>query len=310
MTDPIRSAVAMVVFSRPDTTARVLDAVRRARPPRLLVIGNAARPDVAGEDERCRQVRDLIEGVDWECDVSTNYAPEHLSMRKRFETGLDWLFSEVPEAIVLEDDCIPDPTFFPFCDALLDRYRDEDAVMSVGGSNVQFEGPPSGDSYFFSRYPAIWGWAGWTSSWEAYDPAMSDWPERRDDGWLEREFDDPHAVAYWKHLFEQTHGGDDAWDRAFLYAGLRDGRVHAIPGTNLVTNVGFREDATHTGPEQRGVLDDVPSVPMEFPLKHPAAIERNADADAVTAQRVFSGVFDQLFDRMRANVRAAGRGGE
>jgi hypothetical protein len=296
--------VAMVVFARPDTTARVLEAVRRARPARLLVIGNAPRSGDPEEAKRCRQVRELMETVDWDCEVSTDYASEHLSMRRRFETGLGWVFSEVPEAIVLEDDCVPDPTFFPFCDALLEHYRDEERVMSIGGSNVQPDAPTGPDSYYFSRYPAIWGWASWRRAWDAYDPGMSAWPELRDGGWVEREFSDPQAVAYWRHQFEQTYRGDEAWDRAFLFAAMAAGRLHAVSSVNLVSNVGFREDATHTGPEQRGVLNDLPTTPMELPLRHPAAIRRDERADAVTERVAFSGVLDQLFDRLRAKVRA------
>ena len=304
-----RSPVAMFVFARPDTTARVLDAVRRARPSRLLVIGEAPRRGDAEEEDRCAQVRGLIETVDWDCEVSTDYAPEHLSMRERFETGLGWVFSEVPEAIVLEDDCVPDPSFFHFCDALLERYRDDERVMSIGGTNIQPDTPTGPDSYYFSRYPAIWGWASWSRAWDSHDPGMTAWPELRDGGWVEREFSDPRAVGYWRHQFEQTFRGDEAWDRAFLFAALAAGRLHAIPSVNLVSNVGFRADATHTGPEQRGAMSHLQTSPMELPLRHPAEMRRNAEADAVTERVAFSGVLDQLFDRLRTKVQAGqGRG--
>jgi hypothetical protein len=297
-----RTPVVMSLFARPDTTKRVLDVVRQVEPARLLVVANAPRPEVAGETARCDATRALIDDVDWDCEISTDYAEHHMSQKRRIETGLDWAFSLTEEAIVLEDDCVPDPSLFPFCDALLERHRDEETVMSISGDNFQFDGPASEDSYYFSRYPHTWGWATWRRAWARYDHAMSRWPDLRESGWLQEVVEGPHAVAYWSHLFDQNYLEHDAWNWAWLFACWLNEGIHALPNVNLVTKMGSR-NAPHTPPAQRGLLSELPSKAMPFPLKHPAELTRNAQADSFTERVVFSGVVGQIFDRIRATRR-------
>jgi hypothetical protein len=306
---PARSPVLMLVYARPDTTSRVLDAVRAARPSRLLVAADGPQAGDDDEAERCERTRALFEAVDWDCEVSTDFADANLGQTSRIESGLDWAFSQVEEAIVLEDDCVPDPSFFAFCDDLLERYRNDDRVMSISGDNFQFDGPASADSYYFSRYPQIWGWATWRRAWELNDPEMSAWPELRRSGWLEDTIEGPYATDFWTFEFDQNHRDRHAWDYSFLFSCLVAGGLHAIPNSNLVSNVGFREDAIHTTPEVRGLVNDLPTEPMPFPLSHPAEVSRNAAADVFTEQVLYSGKIGQLFDRLRATIREAGAAG-
>ena len=225
-------------------------------------------PGVEGEEELCEKTRALLETVDWPCEVGTDFAGSHLSQTERIESGLDWVFGQAEQAIVLEDDCVPDPSFFPYCDELLERHRDAERVMSVSGDNFQFEEPASEDSYYFSRFPQTWGWATWRRAWEGHDREMTAWPELRDSGWLEEIFDEPSAAAYWAHFLEANYRDRDAWDRAWLLTSLMREAVHAIPNVNLVSNIGFREDATHTHPEYARAVrrpadraDRVPTAP-------------------------------------------------
>jgi hypothetical protein len=294
-----RSPVVLLMFARPDTTARVLDAIREARPPRLLLVADGARDDVPGEAELCEQTRALAERVDWDCEVSTDFADRNLGQKVRVESGLSWAFGLEEEAIVLEDDTLPHPTFFRFCDELLERYRDEEGVLSISGTNFQFDGPASSDSYYFSRYPHIWGWASWRSAWENYDPEMSRWPELRGSGWLERLLDAPHAAAYWAYQFELTYRDRHTWDFPWLFAAWLNGGLHAVPNRNLVSNLGFREDATHTPPHQAAFLGDLPTQEMPFPLAHPGEIRRNAAADEFSERVLYSGTIEKIFDRLR-----------
>ncbi len=172
---PLTTPVALVVFNRPDVTRLVVEAVRQAKPPILLVVADGPRrPD---EVARCDEVRAIVlDAVDWECDVRTNFADANLGCRRRVSSGLDWVFDEVPEAIVLEDDCLPVPSFFTYCDALLDRYRDDERVMHIGGMQLSPTGRCSA-SYRFSRFTHVWGWATWRRAWQHYDVAMGGWPE-------------------------------------------------------------------------------------------------------------------------------------
>jgi hypothetical protein len=294
-----RTPVAFLIHSRPDAASRVLAAIREARPDRLFVVADGPRPEIAGEVERCAETRTLIDTIDWDCDVETNYSDQNLGTKERIETGLDWVFSRVEEAIVLEDDCLPDPTFFPFCEELLERYRYDDRIMSIGGTDFQFNRPASPDSYWFSRHSLIWGWATWRRAWETNDPEMTAWPELRESEWLADLFSEPYAAAYWAHVLETTYHERDTWDRGWQLNCWLRGALHAIPNTNLVSNIGFREDAAHTKPGTGGpLLGDLPTGGVPFPLRHPSQMRRQAQADTQLDGVLFGGNISNMFDRL------------
>lgn len=150
-----------MIYHRPDTTKQVFSEIAKVKPPVLLVVADGPRADRPGDDEDCSAARRVIEQVNWPCRVLTNFAETNMGARGRVSSGLNWVFSQVEEAIVLEDDCLPNHTFFRFCEELLEKYRNVDQVMHIGGDNflsgrVSFEG-----SYYFSRYPHVSGWASW-----------------------------------------------------------------------------------------------------------------------------------------------------
>jgi hypothetical protein len=180
----LSTPVAFIIFNRPDTTARVFEAIRRAEPPQLLIVADGPRVDRPSDVERCAAARAVIERVDWDCEVLTNYAEANMGLADRVSSGLDWVFSLCDRAIVLEDDCLPDPSFFRFCDELLDRYRDDERVMAISGDNFQLGRRRTRYSYYLSRYNHCWGWATWRRGWQHYDHRMQLWPLVRDGGWL------------------------------------------------------------------------------------------------------------------------------
>lgn len=276
----------MLVFNRPDTTARVLQAIRAARPARLLVVADGPRPSRPEDARRCAEVRALFDAIDWPCEVEREFAAENLGCRRRVASGLDWVFARVPEAIVLEDDCLPDPSFFPFCEELLARYRDEPRVAAVTGNNFQ-GGRVRGDaSYYFSRWPHIWGWASWRRAWRHYDVAVGDWPARARTRWLAEQLGDPRAARHWARVFDAAHAGAvDTWDYQWTYAVWAQRGLVATPNVNLVTNIGFGAGATHTtGPATLAI----PSRPIPFPLVHPASVAADDAADRHVQRELFT----------------------
>lgn len=302
----LRTPVALAIFARPDTTALVLAAIRKARPERLLVFADGPREGVAADEELCAQTRALLDRVDWPCEVETDFADRNMGTRRRIESGLDWVFDLADEAIVVEDDCLPEPSFFGYCEELLARYRADERVFAVSGDDFRFRGHPPADSYRFSRYPLIWGWATWRRAWRCYDASLSRWPRLRDDAWLERVLGDSYAVSYWTHRFNQVHAGEGSWDFAWLHAcWLHDG-LTALPTTNLVSNLGFRADATHTKMpgEHRSPFAAIPTEPIAFPLRHPAAVTRDEETDRFLEDVVFSGNLRRAFARLRTLRRA------
>jgi hypothetical protein len=176
--------------------------------------------------------------------------------------------------------------------------------MSISGSNFQFDAPASDDIYYLSRYPHIWGWATWRRAWSHYDAELSAWPSLRGGDWLRETLDDENAVAYWSHILELTYAGLEAWDRAWVFACWLRNAVSVTPNVNLVSNIGFREDATHTGPELASVFGALPTEPMRFPLRHPSSVDANASADAYIERLVFGGNISRMFERLRTARRA------
>lgn len=287
-TPALETPVAFLVFNRPDTTARVFQEIARARPRRLLVVADGPRPDRDGEPERCAAVRAIVERVDWPCDVRTNYSDRNLGCRGRVSSGLDWVFEEVEEAIILEDDCLPHPTFFRYCETLLDRYRDDERVMCISGDDFQRRRGDCAWSYYFSRFVHIWGWATWRRAWRHYDVTMRAWPAARDAGLLEAVWGaDRSAVAHWRAIFDAVHAGRvDTWDFQWVFACWQQGGLTVLPCGNLVSNLGFRGDATHT--TGASAVAELPVRAMSFPLRAPPFVRADHVADRFTQHRIVS----------------------
>lgn len=281
-----RTPVVLLVFQRPDVTRRVLEAMRAARPRTLLVVADGPRNEA--ERARCAETRAVVDEVDWPCEVLRDYADANLGCRRRVSSGITWALSIVEEAIVLEDDCVPHPSFFPFCDAMLERYRADERVAMVSGDNFQ-DGIARGDgSYYFSRYSHVWGWATWRRAWRRYDLALDRWPAFRDGGGLARAFEDPYERAYWRAIFDRLRdeGRPDTWDYQWAFTNFSDGALSVLPGVNLVTNVGFGADATHTTSDSRFAA--MPALALDE-LRHPSRVAPDAEADAYTFEHVYGG---------------------
>jgi hypothetical protein len=285
----MQTAVAFFIFNRPDTTARVFETIRSAKPTTLLIVADGPRSNRHGDAEKCTAAISIVEQIDWDCRVYKNYSDVNLGCKQRVASGLDWVFEQVEEAIILEDDCLPDPTFFQFCDELLQRYRNDTRIMAISGNNIipnQYVNPTT--SYYFSRYNQIWGWATWKRAWQHYDISMKEWPSVRGKALLKNWFRSPQAVSFWEKKFQTAYDNQiNTWDYAWTFACWAQHALSIIPNTNLVSNIGFGVDATHTT-EANSFLANRPLKPMEFPLHHPKMIIRNFDADELIESTMFS----------------------
>jgi hypothetical protein len=174
------TAVAYIVFNRPAHTAKTFAVLREQRPQQLFIIADGPRPGHPTDAERCAQVRKVVENVDWPCDVRREYASTNLGLQRRVSSGLDWVFSQVDRAIVLEDDCVAHSDFFTFCDTLLERYAEDERVAVVTGNNFQNGRQRGEGSYYFSKYNHCWGWATWRRAWRHYRDDLPFWPEWRE----------------------------------------------------------------------------------------------------------------------------------
>lgn len=275
----LTTPVAFIIFNRPENTEQVFSAIAKAKPTKLLVVADGPRANKDGELEKVSQTREIINRVDWECDVLTNYADENLGCKNRVSSGIDWIFQNVEEAIILEDDCLPDPTFFQFCQEMLEKYKLDQRIGIISGDNFQVGYTRNDDSYYFSKYVHIWGWATWSDRWlSSYDKDLSMWPDVKDGGWLFDILGNEQEMKVWHDIFEKMYNNEiDTWDYQWVFANWIEGRVNVIPNVNLISNIGFGADATHTVRDSH--LANMPVERMKFPIKHPLGVFRNLQAD-------------------------------
>jgi hypothetical protein len=305
---PLPTPVVFLVFNRPDCTVRSLAAIRAARPRRLYVVADGPRADRAGEAAFCAEVRTLVEqGVDWPCEVIRDYAPTNLGCARRVSSGLDAVFSRESEAIIIEDDCVAEPTFFRYCAELLAHYREEPRIFVISGTNQQYREFDCPHSYFYSRYNHCWGWATWARAWRHFDFAMTAWPEFARSGRLADFFQDARLEAQWRGIFDEVAAGRvDSWGYRWVFACWQHGALSVLPRRPLVKNIGFDARATHTRKARRE-LKELTTVPMAFPLVHPPRIERNAEADRHTEAVMYQP--PSRLRRMLEPIRKLLRGG-
>ena len=285
----MRSAVLFLIFNRPETTRQVFEAIRAAQPPRLYVAADGPRIDRAGEVERCAEARRIATAVDWACDVQTLFRDQNLGCKVGVSTGISWFFEHEAEGIILEDDVLPLPSFFPYCDELLERYRDDDRIALVSGCNLIAHRFTPPESYFYSIYNHIWGWASWRRAWKHYDVAMSDWPAWRDSGGLCRLSNGRKSFEeYWREIFDAvSHGEIDTWDYQWTFTCWRLGALSILPSRNQTYNIGFGPSATHTKLESPSFVRKSRPKSLDLPLVHPVSIGRSEKIDWAISRRVF-----------------------
>jgi hypothetical protein len=290
--------VVLIIFNRPEVALHTFLEIAKMKPTKLLVIGDGPRKNVPGENEKVMQARAVIQMIDWDCEVLTHFSEENLGCKKRVSSGLDWAFSLVDEAIILEDDCLPNRSFFLFCEEMLIKYRHQKEVGMIAGINFQ-NGIKRGEAdYYFSKYMHIWGWASWRNRWqESYDVKMREWPRYRDSLEFEAITGSASQKRFWGSIFEKVYQGKiDTWDYQWVFANWQRKRLCIIPGKNLISNRGFGKGATHTIVESE--LANLPTHEMHFPLKHPQLIEANLMADQYTEKNYFSANRLNRFARM------------
>jgi hypothetical protein len=272
--------VAFFVFNRPQVTAKVFERIRAAKPKRLLVVADGPRDTRPDDAALCRATREIVSSPDWPCELLINFAPQNLGCRSRMWSGLDWVFQNCPEAIILEDDCLPCLSFFRFCSEMLAYYRDDARVMHVSGDNFQNGRRRGSASYFFSRYPLSWGWASWRRAWSYYDVKVSSWPQAYRQGWLETVLDNRREIRQWEGVFDALYRGQiDTWDYQWVFACWRQGGLSIQPNENLVSNIGVGVDATHFKEGHSTI--GIPTRELEECI-HPAAVVRDVEADRFT----------------------------
>ncbi len=244
----LETPVLFLVFNRPDTTKTVFKEIRRAQPKRLYIASDGARSSVSGEHEKVAAVRAwVVDHIDWDCDVKTLFRRENLGCKQAVSGAISWMFSMEEKGIILEDDCLPSPSFFSFCEDMLDQYEGAERVLSISGYN------PLGavgwsDDIIFSKYFFSWGWATWAKCWGIYDAEFSAYLKLQRSGNLPTVYPGPLERAIRsRRIGACLNGGVDSWAIPWNVTHHMHQRFSIVPAASLITNIGFSNtDATHT----------------------------------------------------------------
>lgn len=276
---PYYTPVLFIVFNRPDTTELVFEQIRRIKPAHLYIAADGARENRLDDRVKCKDVREIVSKVDWPCEVKTLYREKNMGCKMAVSSAISWFFENVESGIILEDDCLPDQTFFPFCSELLEKYKDETKVGMISGDNFQRGHIRGRSSYYFSYFSHIWGWASWRRAWKLYDMEMSDWPKLKDENWLSQKYNYGITAKYISKSYDDVYTKvNDTWDYQWHYTLLKNNMLTIIPNTNLIKNIGVGVDATH-GTAKKTLNTYLHTSPIAFPLKHPKNILHDAAAD-------------------------------
>lgn len=294
----VTEPVLVIAFNRPDHLAVLMNRLREVAPSHLYIAIDGPRSNKPDEADKVQACRDLVDTIDWPCTVKTNFQPHNLGCGLGVSTAITWFFSHVDRGIILEDDIIPDHSFFPYCTALLDQYESDRGVFAISGCNfvpAPFQTRPR-DSFRFSQVPHIWGWATWKSRWDTYSLDIDGWRQQLPlhKLWSKSGGNLPAAV-YWAGTFELLARKEvDTWDGQLVYCSMVTNALTATSNVNLIENIGFDQEATHTIEDRNELL---PIEPMTFPLTFPPTVTVDKKADSWTRKNHFRATWRGMLDQ-------------
>jgi len=278
--------IVFIIFNRENTAFKVFEKIRKIKPSKLFIVADG--PRTLDERTLTDKTRALTENIDWKCEVYRDYSEKNLGCKERVASGINWAFEKVDRAIILEDDCVPNQSFFQFCEELLEKYKNEDRVMHICGTNFHQKNPSFDikESYYFSKISQNWGWATWKRSWmKYYKPHMEGWPEFRKSSSFKNWISNQLFRDYWTYVFDRRARKEiDDWDIAWTYSCMTRNGLCIVPTKNLVTNIGSEPGGTHTFKPNLNTHTPIDS--MDFPLIHPK-IEVDEEADDYTHRTIY-----------------------
>lgn len=273
--------ILFLIFNRPETTRTVFEVIKRIRPAYLYIAADGSRLQKQGEREICEALRkEILAKIDWSCEVKTLFREENLGCKLAVSSAIDWFFENVEEGIILEDDCLPDQSFFQFCRELLEKYRDDDRIAMISGNH--FGNDKIGDAdYYFTRIPHIWGWAAWRRTWNNYDLGMKEYPTFKNKGLIKDTWTGRNVQNYWIDIFDEVYNNKiNTWDYQFSFSVFLNKRLCICPNVNLVSNIGFGKDFTNTVIVDKRVAN-ISLEKINFPLVHPRQVEYSEKNDYI-----------------------------
>ena len=298
MNNKLETPILFVIFNRPDTTEKVFNEIKKIKPKKLFVSADGPRENKPGEKEKCLAARKIIDRIDWECEVYKKYSDANLGCKIGVSSGIDWFFKNVEQGIILEDDCLPAQSFFKFCEELLEKYKNNEKIMMISGDNFQNNRRRGDDSYYFSKLSHIWGWATWRRAWEHYSVNMEGYPKFKQDKKINAIWSKEYIRKYWLDTFDQAYENKiDTWDYQWAFSIWKMDGLCVIPNYNLISNIGFRDDATHTKSANKLANQKIQSMDI---IKHPFKIEQNKKADNYYSKIFKKSLFKKILNKINA----------
>ncbi len=299
----LSTPVLFLIFNRPDTTLRVFEQIRLAKPQKLFIAADGARADKAGELELCTKLRaTLLQSIDWDCEVQTLFREHNLGCRNAVSGAITWFFEQVEEGIILEDDCLPHPDFFGFCTQMLEKYRHDTRVMHVSGCNLGTKSPED-TSYYFSRHANIWGWATWRRAWQYYDADLRSLPAFLEGKYIKNIIHNTILAKRYLFVLKRMYSKGvqaSTWDYQWTYTLFVQNGLAVTPNVNLISNIGFGQMATHATQQASGLA----LLPTEaiLPLQHPNFVAPAHEADTQYLYKVIAPIWKRALYKIKQKL--------
>lgn len=283
-----QTPILFLIFNRPDTTKLVFESIRSIKPAKLYIAADGARKHKVGEDLLCQESRSIIDLIDWECEIKTLFRPENLGCKIAVSSAIDWFFENEEQGIILEDDCLPNESFYNYCETLLNYYVSDERIMHISGNNFQDGMMRGNGSYYFSNYNHIWGWATWKRAWKAYNVDLSFLTETEAETLIEKQFDTKKERLFWNNIFKKVINKTiGTWDYQWTYAVWKNNGLSILPNKNMIANIGFNNNGTHTSGVDILGLSNMKTFSISN-IKHPTEIEINKKADKYGLDHYFN----------------------
>lgn len=302
---PLNTAVLFLVFNRLATTKQVFEAIREAKPPRLYIAADGARESKEGEEEKTKAVRDFImSNIDWQCDVKTLFHEKNLGCKFAIIEAIDWFFGTEEMGIILEDDCLPSQSFFWFCEDMLKKHLFDTAITAISGTNINGVINIKSD-YFYSLMGGNWGWATWRRAWENFLPDTEPLMTDNNLETIRKNINNKRLFLAVKSIYENQKKTmeKDAWDFQWLFIRLLNNQCTIVPKRNLISNIGFMADSTHTS-DVHSPLSNLKSYTMEWPIKSPLNFEVNSKYDQLFIKYFAPSIINKIINKFKRVLNA------
>ena len=302
MSSSMVAPVVLIGFNRPKLTRRVVERLLEAQRPKVYFVSDGPRLGNENDFRLIDETRRLIDLLSGDCEAIPIWSMSNMGCRHRIQSGLDQVFALESRAIIIEDDCFPDLTFFSYCDELLERYEHNPLIGAVNGTNYGMPEAITQNSYSFSAYPSAWGWATWARTWNAYDPKAQSWSSAETRAAVRSRCHSKQEFRHWDVALRKVQKGFDTWDYQLSLAFLANGLLSTVPRVNLITNNGFGSEGTHTT-STKSTLSAIPTVPLVLPLSHPESVTQNTAFDASLSAIQYSRSFGKVLRHHASTAR-------